>query len=106
MDKRKSEKGKEKAVRNNWTESIMYVSSAQLWQEDWDDSTVSSTISKMRIQKRIEAATRRERALAYAFAQQVQKNKLVNKQWLIQICYKQRLFAVKSMCKEEMYQIQ
>ncbi|XP_027148091.1 uncharacterized protein LOC113748743 [Coffea eugenioides] len=46
------------------------VQAAKL-QEDWDDSTVSSTISKMRIQKRIEAATRRERALAYAFAQQL-----------------------------------
>ncbi|PIN26438.1 hypothetical protein CDL12_00819 [Handroanthus impetiginosus] len=40
-------------------------------QEDWDDSTVSSVISKMRIQHRLEAATRRERALAYAFSQQL-----------------------------------
>ncbi|KAL2529978.1 Uncharacterized protein Fot_22579 [Forsythia ovata] len=39
-------------------------------QEDWDDSTVSSVISKMRIQNKMEAATRRERALAYAFSQQ------------------------------------
>ncbi|GAV62415.1 hypothetical protein CFOL_v3_05938 [Cephalotus follicularis] len=39
--------------------------------EDWDDSTVSSNISKMRIQNRIEATTRRERALAYAFSQQL-----------------------------------
>lgn len=44
-----------------------------LWilQEEWDDSTVSSNISKMRIQNRLEATTRRERALAYAFSQQV-----------------------------------
>ncbi|GFQ04386.1 hypothetical protein PHJA_002582500, partial [Phtheirospermum japonicum] len=40
-------------------------------QEDWDDSTVSSVISKMRMQNRLEAATRRERALAYAFSQQL-----------------------------------
>uniref|UniRef100_A0A1J3J4K2 Protein IQ-DOMAIN 1 n=1 Tax=Noccaea caerulescens TaxID=107243 RepID=A0A1J3J4K2_NOCCA len=39
--------------------------------EDWDDSTVSSTISKLRIQSRIEAMTKRERALAYAFSQQL-----------------------------------
>ncbi|KAK3184459.1 hypothetical protein Dsin_031745 [Dipteronia sinensis] len=39
--------------------------------EDWDDSTVSSNISKMRIQSRLEATTRRERALAYAFSQQL-----------------------------------
>ncbi|XP_071723812.1 protein IQ-DOMAIN 33-like [Rutidosis leptorrhynchoides] len=39
--------------------------------EDWDDSTVSSNISKMRIQNRLEAMTRRERALAYAFSQQL-----------------------------------
>ena len=45
----------------------------KFWQEDWDDSTVSSTISKVRIQNRIEAATRRERALAYAIAQQVKR---------------------------------
>ncbi|XP_042481179.1 protein IQ-DOMAIN 33 isoform X2 [Macadamia integrifolia] len=38
---------------------------------DWDDSTVSSNISKMRIQHRLEAMTRRERALAYAFSQQL-----------------------------------
>ncbi|KAK4381072.1 hypothetical protein Sango_3004100 [Sesamum angolense] len=42
-------------------------------QEDWDDSTVSSVIAKMRMQHRLEAATRRERALAYAFSQQVCK---------------------------------
>ncbi|CAK9133406.1 unnamed protein product [Ilex paraguariensis] len=40
-------------------------------QEDWDDSTLCSSISEMRIQHRLEAATRRERALAYAFAQQL-----------------------------------
>ncbi|CAL2249255.1 unnamed protein product [Prunus armeniaca] len=39
--------------------------------EEWDDSTVSSNISKMRIQNRLEATTRRERALAYAFSQQL-----------------------------------
>eukprot|EP00257_Ricinus_communis_P027444 XP_025014858.1 protein IQ-DOMAIN 1 isoform X2 [Ricinus communis] len=39
--------------------------------EDWDDSTVSSNISRMRIQNRLEATNRRERALAYAFAQQL-----------------------------------
>lgn len=39
--------------------------------EDWDDSTVSSNVSKMRIQNRLEASTRRERALAYAFSQQL-----------------------------------
>nr|XP_043621908.1 protein IQ-DOMAIN 33 isoform X2 [Erigeron canadensis] len=39
--------------------------------EDWDDSTVSSNISRMRIQNRLEASTRRERALAYAFSQQL-----------------------------------
>ncbi|KAB1219300.1 Protein IQ-DOMAIN 1 [Morella rubra] len=39
--------------------------------EDWDDSTVSSNISEMRIQNRLEATTRRERALAYAFSQQL-----------------------------------
>ncbi|KAL3513430.1 hypothetical protein ACH5RR_026147 [Cinchona calisaya] len=60
-------------------------------QEDWDDSTVSSTISNMRIQNRKEAATRRERALAYAFAQQLRvcsktkctksNNLDVNKSW-------------------------
>lgn len=39
--------------------------------EDWDDSTVSSNISKTRMQNRLEATTRRERALAYAFSQQL-----------------------------------
>lgn len=39
--------------------------------EDWDDSTLSSNVSKMRMQDRMEAATRRERALAYAFSQQL-----------------------------------
>ncbi|PSS14345.1 Protein IQ-DOMAIN like [Actinidia chinensis var. chinensis] len=39
--------------------------------EDWDDSTVSSNITKMRIQNRLEATTRRERALAYAYSQQL-----------------------------------
>lgn len=41
------------------------------WQEEWDDSTVSSNVSRMRMQSRIEATTRRERALAYAFSQQL-----------------------------------
>lgn len=39
--------------------------------EDWDDSTVSSNIIKLRMQNRLEATTRRERALAYAFSQQL-----------------------------------
>ncbi|GJN38811.1 hypothetical protein PR202_gb27887 [Eleusine coracana subsp. coracana] len=39
--------------------------------EEWDDSTVSSNVSRMRMQSRIEATTRRERALAYAFSQQL-----------------------------------
>ncbi|KAJ0989747.1 hypothetical protein J5N97_008103 [Dioscorea zingiberensis] len=39
--------------------------------EEWDDSTVSSNISRLRIQNRLEAMTRRERALAYAFSQQL-----------------------------------
>uniref|UniRef100_A0A7N0ZSM8 Protein IQ-DOMAIN 1 n=1 Tax=Kalanchoe fedtschenkoi TaxID=63787 RepID=A0A7N0ZSM8_KALFE len=41
------------------------------FKEDWDDSTVSSNISKMRMQNRLEAMTRCERALAYAFSQQL-----------------------------------
>ncbi|KAL7128074.1 hypothetical protein ABFS83_14G291800 [Erythranthe nasuta] len=40
-------------------------------QEDWDDSTLSSVMLKTRMQNRLEAATRRERALAYAFSQQL-----------------------------------
>ncbi|XP_040960170.1 protein IQ-DOMAIN 1 [Gossypium hirsutum] len=43
--------------------------------EDWDDSMVSSNISKMRIQNKLEAMTRRERALAYAFSQQRKQGK-------------------------------
>ncbi|OWM79779.1 protein IQ-DOMAIN 1 [Punica granatum] len=39
--------------------------------EDWDHSTVNSNISRMRVQHRLEALTRRERALAYAFSQQL-----------------------------------
>ncbi|XP_042473907.1 protein IQ-DOMAIN 33-like [Zingiber officinale] len=39
--------------------------------EEWDDSTLSSSISKLRIQNKLEATTRRERALAYAFSQQL-----------------------------------
>lgn len=45
-----------------------------LKQEDWDDSKVRSPISKSRIQSRIEAMEKRERALAYAFSQQVKEN--------------------------------
>ncbi|GAB2256838.1 hypothetical protein Droror1_Dr00022897 [Drosera rotundifolia] len=39
--------------------------------EMWDDSKVDSNVSKMRLQSRQEAMTRRERALAYAFSQQL-----------------------------------
>ncbi|CAN0897511.1 Protein IQ-DOMAIN 33 [Linum grandiflorum] len=39
--------------------------------EDWDDSTLSSNVLRMRIQSRLEATNRRERALAYAFSQQL-----------------------------------
>jgi hypothetical protein len=39
--------------------------------QEWDDSTLSSNVLRMRIQSRMEATTRRERALAYAFSQQV-----------------------------------
>lgn len=78
-------------------------------QEDWDDSTVSSNISKMRIQNRLEATTRRERALAYALTQQVHQESLFeNKE------RKERrkteillpfLFAAKNMRKEETEQM-
>ncbi|KAH6786532.1 hypothetical protein C2S52_006084 [Perilla frutescens var. hirtella] len=56
-----------------WRQEIRRRTGAQVLkiQEDWDDSTVSSVISKMRMQNRLEAATRRERALAYAFSQQL-----------------------------------
>ncbi|KAI4384939.1 hypothetical protein MLD38_003023 [Melastoma candidum] len=37
----------------------------------WDDSTVSSNVVEMRIKRRLEGMTRRERALAYAFSQQL-----------------------------------
>ncbi|GAB4825222.1 hypothetical protein Ancab_008097 [Ancistrocladus abbreviatus] len=47
--------------------------------EDWDDSTVDSSISQMRIQNRLEAMTRRERALAYAFSQQLRICSKTNK---------------------------
>lgn len=53
--------------------------------EDWDDSTVSSYVSKMRMQNRMEASTRRERALAYAFSQQ------------LRICSKRKLTKQSSM---------
>ncbi|KAL5700129.1 hypothetical protein ACHQM5_025616 [Ranunculus cassubicifolius] len=46
-------------------------SHANKLKDDWDDSTVSSNISKLRMQSRLEATTRRERALAYAFSQQL-----------------------------------
>lgn len=39
--------------------------------EEWDDSTLSSNMLRMRIQSKMEATTRRERALAYAFSQQL-----------------------------------
>ncbi|XP_008776653.2 protein IQ-DOMAIN 1 isoform X2 [Phoenix dactylifera] len=39
--------------------------------EKWDNSTVSSNVLKLKIQNRLEATTRRERALAYAFSQQL-----------------------------------
>nr|CAD1831382.1 unnamed protein product [Ananas comosus var. bracteatus] len=39
--------------------------------EEWDDSTVSCNELKLRIQNRLEATNRRERALAYAFSQQL-----------------------------------
>ncbi|KAI4383231.1 hypothetical protein MLD38_009097 [Melastoma candidum] len=39
--------------------------------EKWDDSTVSSNVAEMRIKRRLEGMTRRERALAYAFSQQL-----------------------------------
>lgn len=48
--------------------------------EEWDDSTVSSNVSRMRIQNRIEATTRRERALAYAFSQQVRTVRVVTRE--------------------------
>lgn len=48
--------------------------------EEWDDSTVSSNVSRMRIQNRIEATTRRERALAYAFSQQVRTCRVVTRE--------------------------
>ncbi|XP_019703582.1 protein IQ-DOMAIN 33 [Elaeis guineensis] len=39
--------------------------------EKWDNSTLSSNVLKLKIQNRLEATTRRERALAYAFSQQL-----------------------------------
>lgn len=39
--------------------------------EEWDDSILSSNVLKLRIQNKVEAMTRRERALAYAFSQQL-----------------------------------
>ncbi|CAL1356286.1 unnamed protein product [Linum trigynum] len=39
--------------------------------EDWDDSTLSSNMLRMRIKNRLDATNRRERALAYAFSQQL-----------------------------------
>jgi len=54
----------------------MTMDATACWsQEEWDDSTVSSNVSRMRIQSRIAATTRRERALAYAFSQQVTTEK-------------------------------
>ena len=54
-------------------ESRMIIDIRKNLQEEWDASTVSSNISRMRMQNRLEATTRRERALAYAFSQQVLK---------------------------------
>lgn len=42
--------------------------------KEWDDSTLSSNMSKLRIQNKLEATTRRERALAYAFSQQLRSS--------------------------------
>lgn len=39
---------------------------------------MSSNISKLRIQSRLEATTRRERALAYAFSQQARHENIIS----------------------------
>lgn len=53
--------------------SLQHKTKTQVFKpkEDWDDSTVDSTVSKIRMKNRMEAMTRRERALAYAFSQQL-----------------------------------
>lgn len=40
-------------------------------QEEWDNTVSSSTVSQLRNQHRLEAAMKREKALAYAFSHQV-----------------------------------
>lgn len=52
-----------------------------LWQqigENWDDSTQSKEQIEANIQHRVEAAERRERALAYAYSHQVIYNFRIN----------------------------
>lgn len=70
---------------------------------------MSSNISKMRIQNRLEATTRRERALAYAFSQQVHMKlipercpRLVLRLSNIQLSY---LFVAKDLFKEKTHHI-
>lgn len=52
---------------------VLHKSQSQVYRlkEGWDDSTLSSDTQRLRIQNRLEATTRRERALAYAFSQQL-----------------------------------
>ncbi|KAF9607764.1 hypothetical protein IFM89_000111 [Coptis chinensis] len=60
------------AIQSNEENAATVIQSAfRRFLEDWDDSTVSSNISKLRIQSKLEATSRRERALAYAFSQQL-----------------------------------
>ncbi|XP_021890116.1 protein IQ-DOMAIN 1 isoform X2 [Carica papaya] len=60
----------ESITAHNWLQQKSRAHILKI-KKDWDDSTVSSNISKMRIRSRLEATTRRERALAYAFSQQL-----------------------------------
>lgn len=39
--------------------------------EDWDDSRISKEEAVARVQKRVEAVVKRERAMAYAYSNQV-----------------------------------
>ena len=39
--------------------------------EDWDDSRLSKGEAEARVQKRVEAVVKRERAMAYAYSKQV-----------------------------------
>ncbi|ONK79070.1 uncharacterized protein A4U43_C01F2590 [Asparagus officinalis] len=52
---------------------VFHKSKSQVYRlkEEWDDSTLSSDTLRLRIQNKLEATTRRERALAYAFSQQL-----------------------------------